>query len=470
MLVLFETPAGYAIFKLLKEKKLVKPENLFKEFETVEKSNKLLKLIHFEKFKDMEDALSSATSTINGKMSKSLKKCLKGLFAEGIQEQLAVGEAKLGGHIAKKLKIECTHNAATQELMRCIRGKIGNLLEGLTEKDLTRMALGVSHGLSRYKIKFNPQKIDKMVIEAINALDEMDKEINNYVMRCKEWYGWHFPELSKLIADNTLYLKIVVAMGFRDNAVNTDFSSFLSEEEEQKVKTMAEISMGTEIMEDDLYNMQTMCQEVLNLQECRTHLYEYLKNRMAAVAPNVTALVGEIVGARLISHAGSLVNLAKAPASTVQIFGAEKALFRALKARHDTPKYGLIYHAHFVGQSSAANRGRVSRMLAGKTALAARVDALADDDDCIDIGTEQRAKLEKTLRWMEENKNRRISGTGRGKSRHEKYENKSKVFQYKSSGDSSLPSKSEKSFGKRKFEKEEYVSNKKVKVEVKDEE
>ncbi|GIY19850.1 nucleolar protein 58 [Caerostris darwini] len=467
MLVLFETSAGYAIFKLLKEKKLVKPEKLRKEFETVEKSNKLLKLLHFEKFKDMEDALSSATATINGKMSKSLKKCLKGLIAEGVHEQLAVGEAKLGGCIAKKLKIECTHNAATQELMRCIRWKISELLEGLKEKDLTRMALGVSHGLSRYKIKFNPQKIDKMVIEAINTLDEMDKEINNYVMRCKEWYGWHFPELAKIISDNTLYLKIVVAMGFRDNAANTDFSSFLSEEEEQKVKAVAEISMGTEIMQDDLYNMQTMCQEVLNLQDYRTHLYEYLKNRMAAVAPNVTTLVGEIVGARLISHAGSLINLAKAPASTVQILGAEKALFRALKARHDTPKYGLIYHAHIVGQSSTSNRGRVSRMLAGKTVLAARVDALADDDDCVDIGTEQRAKLEKSLRYMEEKGNRRISGTGKGKARHEKYDNKSQVFQYKSSGDSSLPSKSGNPFGKRKFESKKKESfNKKIKVEA----
>jgi len=84
--------------------------------------------------------------------------------------------------------------------------------------------------------------------------------------------------------------------------------------------------------------------------EYRAQLFDYLKNRMVAIAPNLTALVGELVGARLIAHAGSLMNLAKHPASTVQILGAEKALFRALKTRKDTPKYGLIYHASLVTQ------------------------------------------------------------------------------------------------------------------------
>merc|ERR1712083_489802 len=112
--------------------------------------------------------------------------------------------------------------------------------------------------------------------------------------------------------------------------------------------------------------------------EYRAQLFEYLRNRMQAIAPNLTVLVGELVGARLISHAGSLLNLAKHPASTVQILGAEKALFRALKTKHDTPKYGLIYHASLVGQASAPLKGKASRMLAAKAALACRADALAE--------------------------------------------------------------------------------------------
>merc|ERR1712167_43186 len=116
---------------------------------------------------------------------------------------------------------------------------------------------------------------------------------------------------------------------------------------------------------------------------------EYLKHRMQAIAPNLTILVGELVGARLIAHAGSLLNLAKHPASTVQILGAEKALFRALKTKHATPKYGLIYHASLVGQASQKNKGKMSRVLANNCALSIRVDALGDQDTTM-IGPDSR--------------------------------------------------------------------------------
>merc|ERR1712029_275725 len=150
--------------------------------------------------------------------------------------------------------------------------------------------------------------------------------------------------------------------------------------------------MGTE---EDLLNIQSLCEQVLELTEYRAQLYEYLKNRMTAIAPNLTVLVGELVGARLISHAGSLMNLAKHPASTVQILGAEKALFKALKTKHDTPKYGLIYHAQLVGQASSKLKGKVSRMLAAKASLACRVDALGEDaETSAELGMEQRMKIE----------------------------------------------------------------------------
>merc|ERR1711971_1219007 len=126
------------------------------------------------------------------------------------------------------------------------------------------------------------------------------------------------------------------------------------------VKEAAEISMGTEISDEDILNIKHLADQIIEIQEYRTQLYEYLKNRMIAIAPNLTILVGELVGARLISHAGSLMNLAKHPASTVQILGAGKALFRALKTKKDTPKYGLIYHASLVTQSFAKNKGKVS--------------------------------------------------------------------------------------------------------------
>merc|ERR1719164_430418 len=137
--------------------------------------------------------------------------------------------------------------------------------------------------------------------------------------------------------------------------------------------------MGTEISPSDVINIGALADQVIMMTEYRAQLYEYLKNRMHAIAPNLTVLVGELVGARLIAHAGSLMNLAKQPASTVQILGAEKALFRALKAKHDTPKYGLIYHASLIGKAAPKHKGKISRVLAAKASLAIRVDALSDD-------------------------------------------------------------------------------------------
>lgn len=222
----------------------------------------------------------------------------------------------------------------------------------------------------------------------------------------QEWYGWHFPEMGKIITDNLAYAKVVKAMGFRTNAATTPLENILPEELENTLKAAAEVSMGTEISDSDIDHIHSLCDQVISITEYRTQLSEYLRNRMQAIAPNLTALVGELVGARLISHSGSLNNLAKAPASTIQILGAEKALFRALKTKHDTPKYGLIYHASLIGQAPQKLKGKMARMVATKTALSIRVDALSDAESkstpaATAIGIDSRLKLESRLRALE---------------------------------------------------------------------
>ncbi|CAG5933358.1 unnamed protein product [Menidia menidia] len=450
MLVLFETAAGYAIFKVLDESKLQQVDSLYKEFETPEKANKVVKLKHFEKFQDTTEALAAATALVEGKIGKSLKKILKKVVAKEAHEQLAISDAKLGGVIKDKLDLTCVHSPAVAELMRCIRGQMESLITGLPPKEISAMSLGLAHSLSRYKLKFSPDKVDTMIVQAICLLDDLDKELNNYIMRCREWYGWHFPELGKVVTDNLAYCKTVRKIGDRTNVATTDLSDILPEEIEAEVKLAAEISMGTEVSEQDIGNIGHLCDQVIEISEYRAQLYDYLKNRMMAIAPNLTVMVGELVGARLISHAGSLLNLAKHPASTVQILGAEKALFRALKTRKDTPKYGLIYHASLVGQTTAKNKGKISRMLAAKAALAIRYDALGEDTNA-EMGAVNRAKLEARLRQLEEKGIRRISGTGKATAKADKYQHKSEVRIYDPSGDSTIPSTSK----KRKFEEDE---------------
>ena len=212
--------------------------------------------------------------------------------------------------------------------------------------------------------------------------------------------------MGKIIADNLAYAKCVKAMGFRTNASSTDFGLILPEELENTLKAAAEISMGTEISDSDIDHINSLCDQVISITEYRKELSQYLTNRMEAMAPNLTAIVGELVGARLISHAGSLNNLAKFPASTIQILGAEKALFRALKTKHDTPKYGLIYHASLIGGAPQKLKGKMARMVATKTALSIRVDALADAETksnpaAARIGSDNRDKLASRLRALE---------------------------------------------------------------------
>lgn len=141
--------------------------------------------------------------------------------------------------------------------------------------------------------------------------------------------------------------------------------------------------------------------------------------------------------------------------------GAEKALFRALKTKKDTPKYGLIYHAQLIGQASTKNKGKMSRSLAAKAALATRVDAFGEDTT-FTLGAEHKAKLDARLRLLEEGNLRKLSGTGKVKSQFEKYHVKKEVSQYPSAADSTLPSGS----NKRKFAEVESTPKKPLIEEI----
>ena len=174
----------------------------------------------------------------------------KNIVKKEIKDDLIVAESKLGGLIKDKLSIQCIHSDATDQLMRGVRYQMNSLLEKEMSSDSTdhfkAMQLGLSHSLSRYKLKFSADKVDIMIIQAIGLLDDLDKEINMYGMRVREWYGWHFPEMSKIVNDNLLFSKCVMKMGMRKNAKSCDFSDILSDESmEANLKQAAETSMGT---------------------------------------------------------------------------------------------------------------------------------------------------------------------------------------------------------------------------------
>ncbi|GLI72926.1 nucleolar protein 58 [Penicillium ochrochloron] len=407
LFILTETSAGYALLKS-KDKKLFKRESLPEDANTAEGISNLFKLKNFKKFDSAATAVEEAASIIEGKVTPLLTEVLKDLKDEK-KASLAVADVKLGNAISKVpgLSLELIADSTTADAFRAIRENLITLIPGLAPSDMSAMSLGLSHSLARHKLKFSPDKIDTMIVQAIGLLDDLDKELNTYAMRVKEWYGWHFPELAKILNDNIAYAKLVLKLGMRTNWETTDLAEILPEEIEGAVKTAADRSMGTEISEEDLENIQALATQVVEFAEYRQRLSSYLSSRMNAIAPNLTALVGDLVGARLIAHAGSLTSLSKSPASTIQILGAEKALFRALKTKHDTPKYGLIYHASLIGQATGRNKGKMARILAAKASLGIRVDALAEwDDDVTEeekaaLGTEARFNLERKLAGME---------------------------------------------------------------------
>ena len=268
-------------------------------------------------------------------------------------------------------------------MLRGIRQHATKLLKQLQEGDVERAQLGLGHAYSRARVKFSVQKNDNHIIQAIATLDHLDKAINTFSMRVREWYSWHFPELIRVVSENYLYAKLALFIGDKKRLSDNDLHDLAAQVDDdaeiaQSIIAVAKVSMGQDISDTDMENVTTFANRVVSLANYRKTLHSYLVSKMSVVAPNLAALIGEVVGARLISHAGSLTNLSKYPASTLQILGAEKALFRALKTKGNTPKYGLIYHSSFIGKAGQKNKGRISRCLANKCSIASRIDNFSE--------------------------------------------------------------------------------------------
>ena len=296
---------------------------------------------------------------------------------------LGVGEEKLAVAIQESLELKCQKNKKITEIIRGIRNHFHKFVK-LNDGENEKAQLGLGHSYSRSKVKFNVNKIDNMVIQSISLLDQLEKDLNTFSMRVREWYSWHFPELYRIVPDNSKFSKLVKMIGNRTKLFGKEEwipkMAEITEDEgiARQIYEAAASSMGQELSEVDMINIEIFANKVIELSNYRLNLQNYLKKKVNDIAPNLTSLIGELVAARLISHAGSLTSLAKYPASTVQILGAEKALFRALKTRGNTPKYGLIYHSSFIGKAPQKHKGRISRYLANKCSLASRIDCFID--------------------------------------------------------------------------------------------
>jgi len=228
--------------------------------------------------------------------------------------------------------------------------------------------------LSSSKVSEVSESPDLHITQAINALDETDKIINGISSRLREWYGLHFPELDNIIDSINGYSQIVLK-GTRDKLSKKIFEDAgFPESKVEMLALVTEKSRGGDISDANLAIVQTLAKQILELFELRKQLEEHVETEMKRIAPNLSAILGTAVGARILARAGNLTNLAKMPASTIQVLGAEKALFRSLKTGSQPPKHGLLFQHASVHAAPRWQRGKIARAVAGKAAIASRVD------------------------------------------------------------------------------------------------
>merc|ERR1712000_35313 len=327
---LFEAPVGYSLFKVVHQADVVglKSKEGQEAANDLAKFGKMVTLQNFSPFRGQKEALENVNEISEGQLPDYLREVLElnlpKASGKKTQINLGVSEKNLAGAIKAAFPGVVCQTADTSdivaELLRGIRVHAAKLIPDLTAEDLLAAGRGLGHAYSRGRIMFDPKRNDRSIIEAIKTVELLDKSNNTNYMRLREWYGWHFPELNKFEPDNFTYASLVKEI--RDKRTLTD---------------------------DRLHD--------------------------------IAAIVGEDgeKAQAIIDAAKGLSNLAKMPASTLQILGAEKALFRALKAKSNTPKYGLIFHSTFIGRASTRDKGRISRYLANKCSIACRIDFFADE-------------------------------------------------------------------------------------------
>ncbi|KAF3018800.1 hypothetical protein G7054_g11025 [Neopestalotiopsis clavispora] len=384
--LLHENATGYALFKVVSQ-----PDRISgADSQNLATFGKMVQLVNFAPWRNAADALENINDISEGILNEYLRSNLELNLPKASSKSpvtLAVQDKNLGGAIKAAFPGVDAETADTSDiaadLLRGVRTHAEKLLKGLQEGDVSRAQLGLGHAYSRGKVKFNVHKNDNHIIRAIATLDNLDKGINLFSQKLREAYSWHFPELYAIVSDNLGFARMALYIG--DKATLSEdklheLAALVDEDEEKasEIINKAKISMGREISEADLENITSFASRVVKLAEYRRSLYNYLTEKMSTVAPNLAALIGEVVAARLIQKAGSLTNLSKYPASTLQILGAEKALFRALKTKGNTPKFGLIYHSSFIGKANTKDKGRISRYLANKCSIASRIDNFAE--------------------------------------------------------------------------------------------
>lgn len=344
-------------------------------FAAFDKNLKLIDVVLFNK--DPKVAAKIIMDTESGILSTEIKSIISNLFNHNC-DQFAFENKKIIKSIERVMKInveiieshEIEKFALKMEKTAIESGFVKNF------EELINWNREVSIELSKLRIKRESEKRDLIISQAIQTLDDLDRTVNLFMSRLREWYGVHFPELDHLVDKHETYARLVMKIGRREHfSINNLEKQSINKKLAEKISEVAMNSMGASISDEDFSQIQTLGQNILNFYQLRKKMEQYIDDTMEDIAPNTRKLAGPLLGARLISIAGSLKNLAMKPASTIQVLGAEKALFRSLKTGAKPPKHGLIFQHNLLHDAKRWQRGKIARLLAGKITIAVRTDA-----------------------------------------------------------------------------------------------
>jgi len=359
-------------------------------------------LVSYRRFpRDASLVAGELLSLMDGRPTRDLIELIKELSEKGYDTFL-FESPELAKGITEELGVSASAQVPLRagELVRAdmagFASKIGFSEPG---EDISPWLHQVSMELSRALMRRSLEKRDLVVAQAINMIDDIDRILNLMASRIREWYNVHFPELNRLVGEHERYIKLVKELGHRrDFTLDRLMGLGISKEKAREIAEAAERSIGAELRQEDLDRIRDVCALALELYSMRRSLERYIEAVMDEIAPNLKAVAGPLLGARLISLAGGLERLAKLPSSTVQVLGAEKALFRALRTGAKPPKHGVIFQHYYVKGAKRWQRGKVARALAGKISMAARIDAFSGRY----VGDELKADLDARVKEIME--------------------------------------------------------------------
>ncbi len=329
--------------------------------------------------KEPEKIARAITRQRNGEITREISKVAEGLIKRGFDSVTTtnpeLAETLLGEYSFEVDLIESGPSDQFREELPSIaqQNKIVKDEEGYFE-----LGRQVSTLLTRGAVQDALGGKEAQITQTVQLLGELDTSLNGLSSRVREWYGLHYPELSRIVRDHQKYLSFITEIGDRAQVTQEKLVTLgLQHREVVGILKGAESSMGAPFKGSELVEIKRLAQQILSLYDYRAKLTEYISILAAEIAPNVSALAGPTLAAKLIEKAGGLRRLAMMPSSTLQILGAEKALYRAIKTKAKPPKHGLIFQHPYVNAAPRGLRGLRARHLAAKLSIAARADAFS---------------------------------------------------------------------------------------------